>query len=563
MGPSGYCCGEKFGLNRATVTASAIRILIITLSVLGCHQASAQSAFTRKDSLQGGLSEGRIAFDVRHYDLDLRLDPKSRYLSGSNTIQFKMLRSVSEIQLDLFANMRVDSIVYNGSKLSYRREFHAVFVNAENLPPSDSPYSIRFFYSGMPLEANNAPWDGGFVFESDKVGNPWIGVAVQGTGASLWYPCKDSQADEPDEGAIIKVSVPNGLMNVSNGRFLGKVDMGDGYSRWDWEIRNPINHYNITVNVGDYVHISERFEDLDLDYYVLRDNESRAREHFRQTVPMLDCFKRKFGPYPFASDGFKLVETPYLGMEHQSAIAYGNQYLYGYLGRDRSRTGIGMAFDYIIIHESGHEWFGNSITSRDIADMWIHEAFTTYAESVYVECLEGRERALQYVNGLKGNVRNDRPVVGHYHVNDHGSSDMYDKGALMLHTIRSVFNDDDLWWRCLYDYSIKYRHQQIDYQDVVTFFSGYMQSDLSPIFDQYLKTTQIPVLELRIRGNRLECRWDAIKTFNMPVRITVGGKKTTIRPGSEWAKTAFPVRDLRKVSVDIERYYIEVRKEER
>ncbi|MBH8575624.1 M1 family metallopeptidase, partial [Nostocaceae cyanobacterium CENA369] len=322
--------------------------------------------------------------------------------------------------------------------------------------------TIRFYYSGNPLIAKYAPWDGGFVFKTDSQGKPWIGVAVQGTGASLWYPVKDSQSDEPDFGATIKVAVPDGLMNVSNGRFKGSENLKNGYTRWDWEVKSPINNYDITVNIANYVHIHDTHNGLDLDYYVLPENEEKAKTHFEEVKPMLDCFESKFGKYPFAEDGYKLVETYYLGMEHQSAVAYGNKYRKGYMGTDISGTGIGMLFDYITIHESGHEWFGNSITSKDIADMWIHEGFTTYSETVFIECLYGYEKAMEYINGQKNRVSNRSAIIGNYGVGHKGSNDMYYKGALLLNTLRHIVNDDKKWWKMLLTYSETYRHKIID-----------------------------------------------------------------------------------------------------
>ena len=489
--------------------------------------------FTRKDSLQGGLRPERTNYDVKRYDLDITIDPERKRIVGFNDITFTALPGTPTIQVDLFENMVVDSIVYNAKKLSYRRDSGAVFVFFPGGLQGVNLHTLRFYYSGNPIISKNAPWDGGFIFSKDANKNHWIAVAVQGTGASLWYPCKDSQTDEPDQGATIKVAVPKGLMNVSNGRLTGSKDLKNGYTRWDWEIKNPINNYNITLNVGDYVNIHDTHNGLDLDYYVLRDNEAKARKHFEQVKPMLDCFESKFGKYPFAEDSYKLVETPYLGMEHQSAVAYGNKYLRGYLGGDISGTGIGLMFDYIIIHESGHEWFGNSITSKDIADMWIHEAFTMYSESVYVECLYGKEKALDYLLGIKRKIGNDRPVIGHYGVNNEGSGDMYYKGALMINSIRSIVNDDEKWWKIILKFSETFRHKIIDNQTVIDFFNSETAQNLTPVFDQYLKTTQIPVFRYRIENRKLTYKWENVnQDFNMPVDVELDGKKMRLYPTS-------------------------------
>ena len=518
--------------------------------------SSAQS-FTRRDSLQGGLRPERTSFDVQRYDLNITIDPDKRYISGYNDITFTVVDNTSRIQLDLFENMKIDSIVSNKTSLNYKRDNDAVFITFPAEMKKGSEHTLRFYYSGKPLVARNAPWDGGFVFSKDTDGKHWIGVAVQGTGASLWYPVKDHQTDEPDMGASIKVAVPNGLMNVSNGRFIGSTDLKNGYTRWDWEVKNPINNYTITVNIADYAHIHDNRNGLDLDYYVLRKNEAKARKHFEEVKPMMDCFQSKFGTYPFAEDGYKLVETPYLGMEHQSAVAYGNQYLKGYLGYDNSGTGVGMLFDYITIHETGHEWFGNSITSKDIADMWIHEGFTTYSETVFVECMFGYDKAMQYITGQQMSVGNRKPVIGIFGVNKEGSGDMYYKGSLMLNTLRHIVNDDDKWWAMLLKYSETYKKQVIDTETVVAFFSKETSKDLAPFFDQYLRYPTLPILQLKHDGKKLHYRWEtAVDKFNMPVGVTIDGKEMRLNATNEWQSVKANIKTLNDVQVQKSKFYI-------
>lgn len=508
---------------------------LLLLAILFFQVGWSQETFTRKDSLFGGLRPERTCFDVLRYDLNITINPKEKSIVGCNEISFKVVENSARIQLDLFANMQIDSIICNSKKVKYSREFNAVFLAFETPLAKDSHQKIYFYYSGYPLVAKNAPWDGGLVCKKDSNGKDWLGIAVQGTGASLWYPCKDSQTDEPDLGATIKVAVPNGLMNVSNGRLVGSEDLKNGYTRWDWEIKNPINSYNITFNVGDYVYFGEQYQGLDLAYYVLRENEAKAKRQFTQVKPMIDCFQSKFGPYPFAEDSYKLVETPYLGMEHQSAVAYGNKYHNGYLGSDLSATGKGLLFDFIIVHESGHEWFGNCITSKDVADMWIHEGFTCYAESVYLECQYGSEAAEQYINGLKRNIRNDKPIIGNYGVGNEGSSDMYYKGALMINTIRNTINNDEKWWQIILKFATTFRHQIIDNQDVLQFFNTESGLDLTPIFNQYLRYTSIPTFEYRIKKNCLDYRWKTdVPDFLMPIDLQLKGKSMRIYPSNQW-----------------------------
>lgn len=535
--------------------------LILTALILSVFQQIAAQNFTRKDSLQGGLRPERTSFDVLRYDLNITINPDKKTIVGYNDITFKILENTSRIQLDLFENMQIDSIVMNSEKLNYKRDFNAVFITFPNILASDSKQEImRFHYSGKPIIAKNAPWDGGFVFKKDSQGKPWIGVAVQGTGASVWYPVKDSQSDEPDFGATIKVAVPNGLMNVSNGRFMGSEDLKNGYTRWDWEVKNPINTYNITVNIADYAHIHDNHKGLDLDYYVLRENEEKARKHFEEVKPMMDCFQSKFGTYPFAEDGYKLVETSYLGMEHQSAVAYGNKYKKGYLGDDLSGTGIGLLFDYITIHESGHEWFGNSITSKDIADMWIHEGFTQYTEVVFIECQYGYEKAMEYCNGLKRNVGNQTPIIGTYGVNNEGSGDMYPKGALLLNTLRHIVNKDEKWWTMLLKYSETYRHKIIDTETVIAFFNQETGMNLTPVFNQYLRYPTLPSLELRMKKNKLEFRWiTTVTSFSMPIDIKIKDKKIRIIPKNDWTKSKLKINKLQDVEILKNNFYVNVK----
>ena len=530
------------------------KTLIISSLLFGLQFLSAQN-FTHRDSLQGGFSKERMCFDVQRYDLNITVNPEKKSIIGFNEITFKVIEKTNKIQIDLFENMKVDSIVFNSKKLEYKRDEIAVFITFPNYLEQNSEHKIKFYYSGNPIIAKNAPWDGGFVFNNDKNGKPWIGVAVQGTGASLWFPVKDSQSDEPDLGATIKVAVPNGLMNVSNGRFLGSEDLKNGYTRWDWEVKNPINNYTITLNIADYAHIHDNHKGLDLDYYVLRDNEAKARIHFEEVKPMMDCFQSKFGTYPFKNDGYKLVETPYLGMEHQSAVAYGNEYLKGYLGNDLSGTGVGMLFDYITIHESGHEWFGNSITSKDIADMWIHEGFTQYTEIVFIECQFGYEQAMKYAFGLQRNVRNQSPIIGFYGVNKEGSGDMYPKGALLLNTLRHIVNDDAKWWKILLQYSETYKHKIIDTQTVIDFFSKAMEMNLTPIFNQYLKHGDIPKLEFRSTKNGVEYRWlTDEKNFEMPVEVNINDKIVRLLATNNWQ--SLKVKSIEEVTVNTKKFYV-------
>lgn len=513
---------------------------------------------TRKDTLQGGLRPERTNYDVLKYHLNLKVIPEKKYIEGFNEITFQTIRPLQKMQIDLFDNMTIDSIVFKNKKMNYQREFHAVFIDfsAEN-NLENTTQNITIYYKGNPIEAKNAPWDGGFVYKKDAQGKPWIGVAVQGKGASIWYPCKDSQTDEPDYGALVEIAVPNGLMNVSNGKLIRTTPQKDNYTLWSWEVKNPINNYDITLNIADYAHFEEVYKNLSLDYYVLKENLEKAKIQFEEVKPMLDCFQSKFGTYPFENDGYKLVETPYLGMEHQSAVAYGNKYRKGYLGMDLSGTGVGLKFDFIIIHESGHEWFGNSITSADIADMWIHEGFTQYAEIVYVECTQGYDAALKYAKGLQKNVKNDVPIIGNYGVNREGSGDMYPKGAMLLQTLRHCIDNDELWWKLLYDYSTTFKHKIIDTKTVIDYFNQYTQRDYTAIFNQYLRYTTIPKLEISKQKKFLEYRWVTTEpNFSMPIVLEIDGKEYKIKATNNWQKLDLKSKKVKQIKVDISKYYI-------
>lgn len=533
---------------------------LVVLTLIGIQQINAQ--FTRRDSLQGGLRIERTSYDVKRYDLNITINPEQKSIKGFNEITFDVVIPTQKIQVDLFENMKVDSIVWNAKKLNYKRDNDAVFVDFPEKLASKSNHKLRFYYSGNPRIARNAPWDGGFVFKKDSNGKDFIAVAVQGTGASLWYPVKDSQTDEPDNGASVKVAVPNGLMNVSNGRFLGSQDLKNGYTRWDWEVKNPINNYTITVNIADYVHIQDKMPDLDLDYYVLRENEAKAREHFMEVKPMMECFQSKFGRYPFWEDGYKLVETPYLGMEHQSAVAYGNKYKKGYMGYDLSGTGVGMFFDYITIHETGHEWFGNSITSMDIADMWIHEGFTTYSETVFIECIKGYDDAMKYINGQAKNVRNDKPIIGQYGVNNEGSGDMYYKGSLLLNTLRHIIGDDEKWWKMLYDYSETFKKKIITSDTVIDYFNKASGTNLTPVFRQYLYTNQVPVFIYKVKGDYLYYSWDNVnEDFNMPIDIGFEDKKIRLNPTLKEQKIKLKKLSKKSFQIYDNQFYVKIKED--
>ena len=512
--------------------------------------------YTRKDSLRGSLRPERTDYDVKKYDLFVKVDPEKKYISGVNKISFKTSAKLPKLQIDLFENMKIDSILFRGKKLKFNREFNAVFVEFEKAIKKNKKRTLEVYYSGNPIIAKTPPWDGGFIFTKDQNGKDWVSVAVQGTGASLWYPNKDHLSDEPEE-VEIHIAAPKDLVAVSNGRLMGKEELDKNFTQWNWKVVNPINNYNIILNIGDYVNFSDQFQDLDLEYYVLSYNLEKAKKSFQEVQPMMDCFYEKIGPYPFPEDSYKLVETPFLGMEHQSAVAYGNGFGFGYRGSDLSATGVGLNWDYIIIHESGHEWFGNSITAKDIADMWIHESFTSYTEAIYIECRWGLEKALTYLNGVKRTmVRNNKPIIGDYGVNAEGSGDMYFKGANMINTLRFVINDDEKWWNILNNFTSEFKHTTTDTESVVAFFEAETGLELTPFFDQYLRYTKLPQLQFKKEKNVISYRWKTdVENFEIPVELSNDAEEIRIYPTNKWQELDQEI-STKHLKVNLKKFYI-------
>lgn len=522
-----------------------IFIFLLSLGFIANAQTFTDKKFTRSDSLKGAQSPERTAYDINYYHLNLRVDPEKQFISGQNLFRFTAVRDFSKLQFDLFSNMEIEKIIYKNEELPYTREFDAVFVAFPEKIVAGMQEEFTVIYSGFPQIAKNAPWDGGFVFNKDSQGNPWIGTAVQSTGASLWWPNKDQQADQVDSMRI-SIAVPDSLINISNGQLKGKKHLPNGYTRYDWFVSYPINTYNVSLNIGKYEYFNEVYKgqkgNLQLDYYVLPENLEKAKRHFSENVPaMLECFEHWFGPYPFYRDGYKLIESPYLGMEHQSAVAYGNQYKNGYLGRDNSSTGFGSDWDFIIIHESGHEWFGNNITSQDVADSWIHEGFTTYAEAIFVECKHGKQAANTYLKGLRALIKNQKSIIGTPGVNDHPPTDIYYKGANILQTIRSLINDDAKWRKILTGLNTQFALTTVNTKDIIEYINKESGMNLTAIFNAYLYYSQVPSLEIKELHDKIEFRWLVEeKDFNLPVEIKFNNdsKWKTIHPKTDWQTLA-------------------------
>ncbi len=562
--------------------ARTFYILAFTFCIL--YSSSAQplnkkKEFTHQDTLRGSIGPGRDWWDVTLYNIDIQPDYDRKTLSGSNTIDFELVKPGKNkiMQIDLQNPMLIENITLDNTIAikKFRREGNVYFIDIGNFnfidnakPPLHRTYRLKINFSGRPRIAVNPPWDGGWIFTKDEKGRPWMTVACQGLGASVWYPCKDHQSDEPDKGASLTVTVPDTLVAVGNGRLTNKKNNNDGTTSWTWMVKNPINNYNIVPYIGKYVNFTDTLNaekgKLDISYWVLDYNLEKAKKQFdRDVKPMLRCFEYWFGPYPFYEDSYKLVESSHLGMEHQSATAYGNHYVNGYysgfnrMGRDLSGSGWGMKWDYIIIHESGHEWFGNNITTNDIADMWVHEGFADYSETLFVECQYGKQAADEYTQGLRRTIGNSRTIIGAYGVNQEGSGDMYNKGNNLLHMIRQVIDDDSLFRKILRGLNKEFYHKPVDSKDVEAYMTKQSGKDFSKVFDQYLRATKIPVLEYKMDGRKVSYRWtNCVEGFDMPIELT-GGRPFIIFPKTEWQDFDLPLNYVMDINKN---FYITVKK---
>ena len=502
--------------------------------------------YTHQDSLRGSITKERAWWDLQHYSLLFDVNPTNKSISGSNLIRYKVIAAHQLLQLDLQAPMAILSVTQDGIPLVVKDEGNAHFVELIKKQVVGAQEELVVLFSGKPQVAKNPPWDGGFAWKRDNNNKHFIATSCQEIGASLWWPCKDHMYDEPDQGMLISVTVPKGLVAVSNGRLKEEKQENDLTSTFIWEVKNPINNYGVNITIGDYVHFSEVYAGekgpLDMDYWVLKDNLEKAKIQFKDATRMMKAFEHWFGPYPFYEDSYKLVEVPYLGMEHQSAISYGNKYGNGYLGSDLSGTGWGGKFDYIIIHESGHEWFANNITAKDNADLYIHESFTTYSEALFVEYFYGKTAGFEYVRGLRPGIANNSPLIGNYDVNDPNNSDIYSKGSNVLHTLRQLVGDDDKWREILRGLNKQFYHQTVSSQDIESYIASSSGLTLDAFFDQYLRDARMPIFQYKIEGGnqkKLSFRWsECIDNFDMRLKIKYNDKVIYVYPTTKWSSIA-------------------------
>ncbi len=515
--------------------------------------------FTRQDTLRGSITPERAWWDLSYYDLAIDVDVEGKSLKGTNTIYFFVIIPQQVMQIDLQEPLAITHVDYKGQKLSYTREGNVYHIRFPYPLVAGDRDKITIQYEGVPVVAVRPPWDGGLTWSKDDNDNPFVATSCQGLGASVWWPCKDHMYDEPDS-MLIRITAPPSLTDVSNGRLRHIEYLPDGRKTFHWFVSNPINNYGVNLNIGRYAHWTDTIHGekgvLDMDFYVLQDNYDKAREHFKDAHRTIKAFEYWFGPYPFYEDGYKLVEVPYLGMEHQSCVTYGNKYQMGYLGRDLSSTGWGLKWDFIIVHESAHEWWANSITYKDIADMWIHESFANYAESLYLDYHFGQQAASDYVIGTRRTIMNNEPIIGTYNVNKEGSGDMYPKGGNMLHTLRTWIGDDEKWRSVLRGLQRDFYHQTVTTEQIENYIATQTGKDLKAFFNQYLRDTRIPVVEYEMKGKKLNYRYAKIVDgFNMPVEVRINsGDKIILKPTAQWQELKMEDQ-VKSFSVDPD-YYV-------
>lgn len=511
-----------------------------------------KTTFTLADTLRGTITPERAWWDVTHYDLDVSFNMNKKSIEGVNTIAFTALSSGDMMQIDLMEPMKIESISFEGKSVPFKKDGSVYILHFKRMFEAGERASIEIAYNGTPQIAKNPPWDGGFIWKTDANGKPWVSVACQGLGASVWYPNKDQQGDEPDS-AKMHITIPKELVAISNGGFVGREMHADGTVSYVWKVVNPINNYNFVFYIGDYVRYNETYQGekgpLDVDLWFLSSDMDKAKEHVLPEVRrMLEAFEYWFGPYPFYADGYKIVEAPHLGMEHQSAIAYGNNFKFGYLGYDLSGTGAGQKWDYIVVHESGHEWFANNISTKDIADMWVHEGITSYSEVLFTEYFYGKKEADAYLQGLRNGIENKSTVIGTYGVNQEGSGDMYPKGAALMHTIRQLMDDDVKFRKMMRGMNADFYHQTVTSAEIEQYISKAAGVDLSKVFDQYLRTIKIPELQYNIvsnkKGDFLVYKWNnVVPGFQMPVRVRIKSNTVWIRPSEIPSRLQIPGAD--------------------
>ena len=554
-------------MNRKRYVLNWTLVLIVLATIclpssLAHAQGRRQRAATEQEKLRGSITPQREWWDLLHYDLHVQFFPESKTIAGSNEITFSVTKPNKAMQIDLQKPLEIKSATLDGKPLEYTRNGNVYLLEIADALEVGTKHKVKIEYGGKPVESRRPPWSGGVTWNKDDNDKPFISTTCQGIGASIWWPCKDHGYDEPDQGMDIRYTVPDGLTAVGNGRLIEEsANEDDKTQTFHWQVTQPINNYCVNANIGDYVHFSEVFKgekgDLDMDYWVLKGDKERAVKQFKEAPRTMKAFEHWFGPYPFYEDSYKLVQVPYLGMEHQSSVTYGNGFQNGYRGTDLSDTGVGLLFDFIVVHESGHEWFGNNISMKDAADMWIHESFTNYSENLFVEYHFDEQKAQDYVIGCRGRVQNDRPIIGQYGLNRSGSGDMYYKGGNMLHTMRHIIDDDEKWRDILRGLNKTFWHQTVTTEQVESYINKQSGIDFGKFFDQYLRSTKIPKLVYKIDGNKVTCHFEnVVDGFSIPVDFKINGQNKRFDVSGKPGTHEFD-EEIKSFEVD-RNFYVEV-----
>jgi aminopeptidase N len=541
-----------------TIKQFKLGLLGLFLSIFVHGQTQSTKKQGSKETAPGGIRQEQKWWNLIYYKIDITPDYGRKYITGTNSITFSALQSDTILQIDLQDPMRITSVRWKDKSLVFKHSKEDTYlVIFPTVIKAGEKQTISIHFEGAPKESLKPPYDNGWIWAKDLNGRPFISVACEGSGASIWLPCKDVLYDEPDNGVSFSITVPDTLTAVANGRLKKKSIGKQGTTTYTWKVVNPINNYNIIPYIGKYVSWHENYGGLkgklDCDYWVLDYNLTKAKSHFKQTDTMLRAFEYWAGPYPFYEDSYKLVEAPMSGMEHQSALAYGNEFQNGLRGKDIiSGSGWGLKWDFVLVHESGHEWFGNSITSSSYGDSWIHEGFTKYLETLYTSYVFGIEAGNDYAVGTWKRIKNDVPVLGT------NTSDQYYKGSAMLHMIRQIIGDT-LFKEVLTGLSKEFYHQAVNTNEILNFFNRYTKKDFTKIFDQYLKTIQVPAFSYSFQDSIFRYRWEnCIKDFSMPVRITFDGENYQfIFPSTQWQTSKVSTASSKGFHVD-RNFYITV-----
>jgi len=513
---------------------------------------------TPNNNLIGNLNENRSSYRVSFYDINIDFDIDHKSLAGFVTIKAESIRDLNKLQIDLAENLNIKKITYENKELSFSREFDAILIDFNSTIVKGSIFEFTVFYDGIPQSADNPPWAGGFTWSKDKNGRDWIAVSCEGEGARIWWPNKDHITAEGDS-VRMKYTVPSNTVAVGNGK-LRNIITKNNKSTYEWFVGNPINNYNISVQIGNYVAVQDTFIKDDtihnMNHYVLDYNKELASNYFTQSKEVIRFYEKYFGDYQWYEDGYKLIEVPYLGMEHQSAVTYGNGFSIYNGVRSKSWPMYGV-IDPLIIHETGHEWFGNSVTASDPTHIWIHEGLQVYSEAIYFEDkFKSYEVGVHYLNTLKNRIVNEVPIVGNENENHwalHG--DTYMKGAWVMHTLRSTINDDKSWFEILKEFMEENAKGFVNTRDFFDKVNEITGDDYWYFAEQYFYSSAQPELEYYQTDNEFFYRWNNVnENFSMPIDLLINGSSTRVFPTKKFK--SFNISKHSQIEVMEWKYYV-------